>query len=276
MTAKALCVGINQFANLPTGNWLKGCVNDAEDTAKWLEKQAGFPGAGITVLRDEEATKANILEALTGILGEPGVDHVVFTLSSHGTQIPNTDDDNEVDGVDEVFACHEMAAAGDDWDRDTVIVDDEFRELFGKVDESVLVEVVLDTCHSGDGLRSLDIMPGRQPRFVPPPTVAGMARIEAAAEPNRLRDLVKSLPSATRPVLFSACRSNQVASDAHFDERPNGAFTFHFLKALEAGATSRAKILAQVKTGLVKGAFDQVPQLEAAAKAKKVPFGSRW
>ncbi len=276
MTARALCVGINQFANLPTGNWLKGCVNDALDTARWLKESAGFPKSGITVLRDEEATKAAILGALTSLLSEPELDHLVFTLSSHGTQIPNTDDDNEVDGVDEVFACHEMAAAGDDWDRDTVIVDDELRELFAGVDSSVLVEVVLDTCHSGDGLKSIDILPGRQPRFVPPPTVEGMARVEAAAEPTRLRELVKNIPAATRPVLFSACRSNQVASDAHFDGRPNGAFTYHFLKALESGAASRAAVMTQVKSALVKGKFAQVPQLEAATKAKKVAFGDRW
>lgn len=276
MTARALCVGINQFANLPTVNWLKGCVNDAEDTAKWLKENGHFPAAGITVLKDDEATKVAILDALTGILRDPHVDHVVFTLSSHGTQIPNTGDDDEPDGVDEVFACYDLNQDGDDWDRDTVIVDDELRDLFATVDERVLLEVVLDTCHSGDGLKGIDIMPGRQPRFVPPPTVAGMARIEAAAEPTRLRELVKGSPAATRPVLFAACRSNQVASDAHFGDRANGAFTFHFLKALTGGAASRGQLITQVKNGLRKGSFAQVPQLDAAAGAKKVPFGSRW
>lgn len=276
MSARALCVGINEFVNLPTGNWLKGCVNDAEDIAGWLVDKAGFSRDEVTILRDAEATKKNVWDALTGALDEPGVDRVVFTFSSHGTQIPNTDDDDEVDGVDEVFACYEMAAAGDDWDRNTVIVDDELRELFAKVNENVLVEVVLDTCHSGDGLKGLDLMPGRRPRFVPPPTVEGMRRVAAAAEPNRLRDLVKTIPAATRPVLYAACRSNQVASDAHFDGRANGAFTYNFLKALGAGTVARGQILAQVKAALVEGSFDQVPQLEATAKAKKVPFGSSW
>lgn len=276
MTARALCVGINEFGNLHRGSWLKGCVNDAEDIAKYLQDDAGFPSDGITVLLDDQATKAAILAALKDILGESGVDHVVFTLSSHGTQIPNTDGDTEEDGVDEVFACYDMKEKGSNWDRDTVIVDDEFRALFATVDESVLVEVVLDTCHSGDGLRSIDLIPGRLPRFVPPPTVEGMLQVEAAAEPNRLRDLVKSIPTATRPVLFSACRSNQVASDAHFGERANGAFTYHFLKALRGGATSRAQVLAKVKAGLAEGSFNQVPQLETTAKAKKVRFGERW
>ena len=28
---RALCVGINQFKDLPSANWLNGCVNDAQD-----------------------------------------------------------------------------------------------------------------------------------------------------------------------------------------------------------------------------------------------------
>ena len=67
MTAKALCVGINEFVNLPTGNWLKGCVNDAEDTAKWLTTQPGFDAGEITILRDGQATKKNIMSALTWV-----------------------------------------------------------------------------------------------------------------------------------------------------------------------------------------------------------------
>lgn len=276
MTAKALCVGINEFVNLPTGNWLQGCVNDAEDIAKWLTAQPAFNPTDVTILRDADATKQNILRELTGILSDPGVDQVVFTLSSHGTQIPNTDDDDEVDGVDEVFACYETAANGDDWDRGTVIVDDELREMFAKVDERVLVEVVLDTCHSGDGLRSIDVIPWRLPRFIPPPTVEGIRRVQSAQEPNRLRDLVRQLPIATRPVLYAACRSDQVAADAHFEGRANGAFTYNFLKAVGDGEATRAKVISQVKAALTEGSFDQVPQLEANRLAKKVPFGSSW
>jgi hypothetical protein len=277
MTAKALCVGINEFANLPTGNWLKGCVNDAEDTAKWLTTQPGFDAGEITVLRDSQATKKNIMSALTAMLTEPGVDHVVFTLSSHGTQVPNTDGDKEVDGVDEAFACYDIAAKGSDWDRDTVIVDDEFRELFAKLHESILVEVVLDTCHSGDGLRNIDLIPGRLPRFIPPPTPEGIRRVASAAdEPNRLRDLVKALPDATRPVLYAACRASQVSADAHFGDRANGAFTYYFLQALQEGGSTRAEVVGHVRKALDKGDFTQVPQLEAPVKAKKVPFGGRW
>ena len=69
---------------------------------------------------------------------------------------------------------------GDQWNRDTVIVDDELRELFGGVPKGVLLEVILDTCHSGTGLKDLDdvmqaALLGRRPRYLPPPTVKGLS-----------------------------------------------------------------------------------------------------
>ena len=39
MTNRALCVGINQFSNLPMASWLNGCVNDANDMAAMLRKR---------------------------------------------------------------------------------------------------------------------------------------------------------------------------------------------------------------------------------------------
>ena len=57
------------------------------------------------------------------------VDHVVFSFSSHGTQVPDQNGDEAVDHVDEAFACYDIAQKDADWDRDTVIVDDELHAL---------------------------------------------------------------------------------------------------------------------------------------------------
>jgi metacaspase-1 len=65
MTAKALCVGINRFANLPQASWLNGCVNDAEDMAAMLLKRPEFAPDDVTVLLDADATKAKVMSALT-------------------------------------------------------------------------------------------------------------------------------------------------------------------------------------------------------------------
>ena len=64
MAKRALCVGINQFAHLPMASWLNGCVNDANDMAAMLRKR-GFASRSVTVLTDAQATKANVMGALT-------------------------------------------------------------------------------------------------------------------------------------------------------------------------------------------------------------------
>lgn len=290
MARRALCVGINEFAHLPMSSWLAGCVNDAEDISAALRKR-GFTSRGITVLRDDEATKKAVLSSLEDIVAKakPG-DHLVFSFSSHGTQIPNHDGaSDEADGLDEVFACYDIKRAGDQWDRDTVIVDDELHDLFQRVPEGVLLEVLLDTCHSGTGLKDLEELQlamtlGRKPRFLPPPTPRGLDRARSIREhaPARKVDR-KALVELTkrgkgaRPVLFAACKPHQTASDATFDGRANGAFTYLFLKSLsERPEASRAEILKAVHAGLKTEQFEQRSTLEGALKAKKVSFGQLW
>lgn len=275
---RALCVGINEFAHLPTSSWLNGCVNDAHDLAAWLKTRDGFAANDITVLADADATKTAVMTALTAIVDEATsgtVGHVVFTFSSHGTQVPDTNGDETVDHADEAFACYDIDRSGADWDRDTVIVDDELHALLASIPKDVLVEVMLDTCHSGTGLRDVDLLSGRRPRFLPPPTVKGMRRVAAAKDTQVLRDLVKATPASTRPVLFAACRSDQTAADAYFDGRYNGAFTYFLLKTVKAAPdATRAAALTRVSQELRSGDFQQRAQLEAPAKAKRAPFGA--
>lgn len=274
----ALCVGINDFQNLPRGSWLNGCVNDANDFAQMLGAGYGFADGQIEVLTDAAATKA----AVMGRLGEAmdraaadGLKHLVFTFSSHGTQIPDASGD-EADQADEAFATYDLDQAGDQWDPATLISDDELHDLISRAGPGVLVEVVLDTCHSGDGLKALDLLPGRRPRFVPPPTPIGLERT-ATADPRAFRDLVSRSARGTRPVLLAGCRSDQTSADAVFDGRYNGAFTYYLLGELRTDPTrSRRSILAAVTKSLAKGRFDQRAQLEGPAAAKDSPWGSAF
>ena len=276
MAKRALCVGINQFAHLPMASWLNGCVNDANDMAAMLRKR-GFASRSVTVLTGAQATKANIMGALTTLVttAKEG-DTIVFSFSSHGTQVPDTDGD-EPDGADEAFACHDMAQKGDQWDTDTVIIDDELRLLFGKLPKGVVMEAYLDTCHSGTGLKAEDLLSGRRPRFVPPPTMKGLRSIDAAATKSTTAELVKAIPAGGRPVLFGGCRSDQTSADATFDGRSSGAFTYFFLKALAANPTgSRADLHEALTKGLVDADFSQRPTLEGPPKAKKTGVGQPW
>ena len=290
MARYALCVGINEFKSLPRSSWLNGCVNDANDISKALKKM-GFTARNVKVLTDKQATKKQVMSALTAIVGKAKAgDHVVFTFSSHGTQVPSLPgDQDEPDSLDEVFACHDLRQRGEDWDRKTVIVDDELRELFATVPDGVLLEVLLDTCHSGTGLKDLDdiqqaMLLGRRPRFLPPPTPQGLTRARSIrkARPRKVdRKALVELTSAkgpgATPVLYAACRPDQTAADARFDNRSNGAFTYLFLKALaQDSALTRSQLQSAVIKGLKSEDFEQRSTLEGPAKAKKVAFGQPW
>ncbi|MCT9870125.1 caspase family protein [Paenarthrobacter aurescens] len=275
MSKAALCVGINKFKFLPQSSWLNGCVNDAEDLAGMLEKQYGFESSAITVLRDAKAVKKTVMAELTKLVDAAvagTATHIVFTFSSHGTQVPDTSGD-ESDRLDEAFACYDINDAGDAWDFSTVITDDELATLFARLPKGVLMDVVLDTCHSGTGLKSLDLLPGRRPRFLPAPTPRAVIANESK-DTRSLRDMVKTAKLST-PVLMAACRSDQTAADALIDGRYNGAFTYNFVKSLEGDNTAgRAEILKLVSKGLKTGGFDQIAQLEASTAARNAAWGS--
>ncbi|HKU34249.1 MAG TPA: caspase family protein [Paenarthrobacter sp.] len=275
MSKSALCVGINKFKFLPQSSWLQGCVNDAEDLSALLAEQYGFAAEDITVLKDAKATKKAVMAELNKLVQAATsgkADHLVFSFSSHGTQIPDTNGD-EADRLDEAFACYDINNTGDAWDPATVIADDELSDVFAGLPDGIRMDVVLDTCHSGTGLKSLDLVPGRRPRFLPAPTPRAVIASEFN-DTRTLRDMVKSA-KLSKPVLMAACRSDQTAADALIDGRYNGAFTYHFVKSLKSdGTLGRAEILKLVSKGLKAGGFDQVAQLEGTTAARKAAWGS--
>src|SRR5262245_8379572 len=101
---RALCVGINQFKNYP-GSTLQGCVNDAQEMAQVLTKLLGFSAADIKVLADAQATKTAIISELGSMVNDAKAgkcNYLVFSMSSHGTQVPDKNGD-EADHFDEAF-----------------------------------------------------------------------------------------------------------------------------------------------------------------------------
>ncbi|MDR3682194.1 MAG: caspase family protein, partial [Geothrix sp.] len=204
----ALCVGINQYQHLPSSA-LKGCVNDAQDMALLLKDLLGFEGSDITLLTDQAATKANLMRELQrmvegALMGR--YDHLVFSFSGHGTQVPDLNLD-EFDRADEAFCPHDLAQRGSEWDRDHLIVDDELHDLFVKLPSTVILEVFLDTCHSGTGLRAADLLLDRRPRYLPPPTIEAFRDLEyRRARPGHLKLLEKG---HSHHILWSACKESQ-------------------------------------------------------------------
>ncbi|MBS1854552.1 MAG: caspase family protein [Acidobacteria bacterium] len=265
-TRSALCVGVNKFHNYP-GAALQGCVADANNMSLLLQKLLGFTSGDITLLTDEQATKANIVKHLKEMIAGAKANkfsYLVFSLSSHGTRVPDREGD-EVDHQDEAFCPHDLAEKGGEWDRDHIIVDDELRDLFIQLPPNVLLEVYLDTCHSGTGLREIDMLLDRKPRYLSPPTAKAFYRIQG----TRFRGVSHALmeKGIVHHILWAACRDDQTSADANIGGSWHGAFTYFFCKEMMAckNQLSRAQVLAKVRKDLHDAGYSQVPQLECEA-----------
>ena len=274
MSVRALCVGINLFKNYPQST-LHGCVNDAHDMASVLKAYLGFKDSDITLLTDTQATKLNIMNKLKTMVADAKagkLNYLVFSMSSHGTQVPDRNGD-ELDKVDEAFCPHDLAQVGNQWDLNHLIVDDELHDLFATLPPNVLLEVYLDTCHSGTGLKSVDLLVDREPRFIPPPSFEALSQVEGResrglAKRMRAKDLVHH-------ILWTACRDNQTSADAYIAGTYHGAFTYYFCQEMRAckNQLSRSALLKKILVDLAAGHYNQVPQLECEATVRGVSLG---
>ena len=82
----ALVVGINDYQNAPA---LSYAVEDALAIKNMLINQYGFPRKNVRYLIDQEATRSNILKAMSNLTEAAGEnDRVVFYFAGHGETEP--------------------------------------------------------------------------------------------------------------------------------------------------------------------------------------------
>ncbi|HMK45066.1 MAG TPA: caspase family protein [Methanocella sp.] len=267
---KALVVGINKYKNYPENN-LNGCVNDTKTMGSYLKEFKGFGSGDIKTLIDDQATKANIMKVLQGMVKDAKdgkIKYLVFTMSSHGTQVPDMNGD-EPDQVDEAFCPHDLAELNGNWDPKHVIVDDELHDLFVQLPKGAVLEGYLDTCHSGTGLKVMDLAPGRKIKYMPPPSIEAFKRAIAAEKVGKGKVSRRKTIKASH-VLWSACKANQTSADAQINGKYSGAFTYYFysdVKATDNSLKPKA-LLAKIRADLKANDFDQVPEYDANATTR--------
>lgn len=246
-----LSVGVNKYKT--PGNDLRGCVNDVYNIKSALSSFCGISVMGIKSLTDQNATKERILMSLKDMIdmAREG-DHLIYHHSSHGSQVEDTSGD-EFDMLDEILCPYDF-----DWNG-TYITDDELRAIIGRLRKNVTLDVILDCCHSGTGLR--EIKPNTVLKYIPPPVVCRSTTIPS--KPPRVKKLLGiGLPS--KVTLWAGCRSDQTSADAKIGGDWNGAMTFFFCQEIRKakGIISRAKLYSNIKKALREGDYDQLPQLE--------------
>ncbi len=258
---RALCVGINDYP--VRGADLRGCVNDARAWAELLRDHYGFEERDITVLLDEQATGANILAALDGLLGVAVAgDVIVFTNSSHGTYV--ADEDGDESRYDEAICPFDM--------KQDLIVDDELRTRFAALSPDVHLTVISDSCFSGTLTRgpAVDTPDDRRARFVSPAVIGRREIRDVRAKASPIRREVYP-ERAMKEVLVSGCNDHQYSYDARIEGTYHGAMTYFALDIIRAADyrltynTLRRKLVARLDAE----GYDQEPQLEGSSVARR-------
>ena len=266
MSKKALCVGINDYPG--DGSDLNGCVNDAKAWASLLAEHYDFAKANVKLLLDAQAVKAKVMAGIKNLLAKAkSGDVLVFTNSSHGTYVADTSGDEP---------SYDEALCPFDCDQ-TLIVDDELREILTGLPKGVSLTVISDSCHSGTVTRAAlaENFPGlrtpddRRVRFLSP------ALIGRPVLQNPWRAIPKGRTkypqSKMKEVLLSGCTANEYSYDALIGGTYHGAMTYFAIKAIQDAsyALTYAQLHSRLRHLLDDAGYPQHPQLEGSTTNKK-------
>lgn len=245
----AVLVGVSDYDETIGLSDLRGPANDVRLLRDVLDKRGDF---NITILADGvdggiDPTRDNILAALDRVVAETeNGDFVYLHFSGHGTQQGDLSGD-ESDGVDEVFLPRNTARA----DPGGVIipnaiVDEELGERVSKMRaKGVDVWFVLDSCHSGSGLRAGS--PRIATRFVDPAALG----INVTAKPG-VAPAIDAIGDEALPgkyVAFYSAQASEVAREIQIDAADSdswyGLFTSRLAARLQTGANQSYRQLFQ-------------------------------
>jgi hypothetical protein len=284
---RALVVGVEKYGDNRVPE-TPGCVQDATQTAQFLESKYGFPAASVKVLTNEQATAANIQQEFRQWLIEgtqPG-DRVFFLYAGHGSQLPDDNGDEE-DGLDETVAPYDVnpeTGTGE-------IRDDVFDEMIAQLSGRRAV-LVFDSCHSGTISRDIPKLHAAFPRgggarYLPRPDqfkalVASKAEKDGSmssysvAGAPRSRDLKRvggfldssKVKTLSGVVVISAAAATQRAYPLEVGSNLRGALSYVFANEQQTDLptlrTLKSRIAARINSLQASGKLDgdQQPQFD--------------
>lgn len=258
---RALCIGIDDYRDISP---LAGCRNDA---ANWRQAFAGL-GFDARVMPQEEATAEGLKQRIGDfVTAARAGDTFVLQYSGHGTQFQDTTGDEE-DGLDEAICAIDCGGAG----AVGLVLDDQFREILGRVDPGATLICFFDSCHSGSVTRLAFERRMRAARSGGGPRIRRVAptdRMRAAYADIRKDRPQRNLDQPMREVVFSACQPLQLA----YERDGQGDFTRHALAALKGGGPrpSNSGFMNAV-AGRFGGGAAQTPFLDCAPTALEAPI----
>jgi len=235
---RALLIGIN-YEGTPSA--LGGCHNDVAQLSGMLKQHFGYESSDITRLIEKQATRTNILKALSDLVIECERDRVTecwFSFSGHGVGVHDKNAD-ERDKRDEciVTVDHQL------------IHDDAIHKIIRRLPKYTRMVMVWDCCFSGTG--------GDLPYRYIYGNKSVLENPEALMRGNI--------------IMISGCRDDQTSADAwglDKQKKFTGAMSSALrltLKKYEYDVTVY-KLISGMRTYLKDHRFKQVPQITSTQK----------
>ncbi len=282
---RAILIGVSDYDDTINLADLQGPANDVRLLQTILTERGV---SDLTVLADAvdggtRPTRDAILGAFADMAGRAGAGDLVYIhMSGHGTRQADREGD-ETDGLDEVFlpADTARAEAGSNMIPNAIVDDELGRAVTAIRQTGADVWLVLDSCHSGSGLRAAS--PRTASRFVDPKVLGVDVDASRQTEAEIIETDGPEPPGGL--LAFYAARSSEVAREIDFagegdDAAWYGLFTAKLAARLaETSGLSYRQLFQAVlsdmnDTGLPGGARLQTPLWEGSMIDAAV-FGGR-
>lgn len=223
-------------------------VNDVDLIKSALSLQ-GFTNRNISVLINEQATKAGILSAFMSIKAKlnPG-DVLVVHFSGHGQQVFD-DNGDEVDNLDEALVpIDALATYSENYKGENHLRDDELgniiKDLRNRLGKKGQLLFLLDSCHSGASTRGAKTRGGNG--ALVPPNWKQNDKVSAGSDMIEIE-----LSKDAAPFVMIAGASSR---ELNYEYKGNGSLSLAFAKAVSSPGTNFTyrqlfnKITAQMAT----------------------------
>ncbi|MEY4204015.1 MAG: hypothetical protein RL013_1718 [Bacteroidota bacterium] len=265
---RALVVGVSNYA--PGTGWSSiNAHNDVVAVKEALMFQ-GFAAADIVVLEDAAATRDGIIAALNQlqISSAPG-DLVYFHFSGHGQQMWDASGD-EIDGYDESIVPYDAQSYYNStgYKGEKHISDEELGSYFLKIRKKLATKgqliLLLDSCHSGTGLRGLGAARGTNALMAPADWIKSHEKTAGLGDKNMSEQEQEEIlaPFAA----FFASDAGKLNYEIKNGDKQMGPLTAAFVKAL-----------GKVNEGSTySGLFDKIRNEMAVTSPRQTPLAEGY
>jgi hypothetical protein len=228
----ALLVGINDYPRDGLFPLLRGCVNDVELQYHLLVHRFGFQPDDILKLTDAQATRSAVLTAFEEHLikqARPG-DVVVFHFSGHGSRVLDPDQDFP-DGLNSTLVPVDSRLPAGFPRQGGPVQDITGHTLFllGSAVRTDNFTMVLDSCHSGGGIRGNLVVrarPGGNDLTMSPQELAYQQQWLSRLGMTPETFIRRRRQGIARGVAIASAKRDQYAADTPFEDFYAGAFSY--------------------------------------------------